>query len=257
MDLFKQEEPSRRPLAVRLEYAGWFVLPGTLFLCIRILYEETIMTVSRGHQMVGFSLVHTMPLLFVAGMLSFVGANLWVGAVAICIAFRKQKPMGTQLIQLILLISCLGLLYVPYSFWESLLATSIGANRHTGGRLLIDAAADGNIGTVQALLAQGYMINLSDSSGRKPLVAAGNRGEADMVLFLIQHGATWDSDEAFSIDTALMHGDPDTKLIIDALLQYPGSACERNDRGETAMQIASRTGHHEVAEFISNSYPCH
>jgi hypothetical protein len=257
MNLFKQEDPSRRRLPVRLEYAGWFVLPGTLFLCARILYEETIMTVSRGPQMVGFSLVHAMPLLFVAGMLSFVGANLWVGAAAICIAFRKQRPMGMQLIQLILLIISLGLLYIPYSFWESLLATSIGANRHNGDSLLIDTAADGNIGTVQALLAQGYMINFSDSLGRKPLVAAGNQGQADMVLFLIQHGATWDSDEAFSIDTALMRRNPDTKLMIDALLQYPGSACERNDRGETAVQIASRTGHHEVAEFISNTYPCH
>jgi hypothetical protein len=65
----------RQPTWLRI----WGILawPGALYLVLRIVWEETLLTWRQGPQMVGFSLAHTGPLIPLLLSLALAGSGWW------------------------------------------------------------------------------------------------------------------------------------------------------------------------------------
>jgi hypothetical protein len=70
----------------------WFCFfPLALPFALRIGWEKTVWTWSRGPQLVGFSLMHMHPLFAIAGMLFSLGVMIWLlAAIAYAIARRRK-----------------------------------------------------------------------------------------------------------------------------------------------------------------------
>jgi hypothetical protein len=71
-------------------------LPGLLF-AARIAWEKTVLTRARGPQMVGFSLMHIHPLLWIVGALCCNLLSLWLIPAAVYAVRRRQ---GVSLLDL-------------------------------------------------------------------------------------------------------------------------------------------------------------
>ena len=71
--------------------AWWFCSsPVAVLFAVRIMWEKTVWTWSRGPQMVGFSLMHVHPLFAIAGMLCCLALMIWLLlAVPFAVARRK------------------------------------------------------------------------------------------------------------------------------------------------------------------------
>jgi hypothetical protein len=73
--------PARIGLPNWARAAGWFLFAGELLFVGRIVFESTILTCNNGPQMVGFSVLHQTPGLFLVGLVCFFsGFALAVGS---------------------------------------------------------------------------------------------------------------------------------------------------------------------------------
>ncbi len=89
-------------------FASWFriwglcSLPGTWILALRLVWEATVLTATRGGQMVGFSLAHS-PAMIPLGLSAFLAAAwLLAGLVWLAVsAWRRRGPFLGDLIQVL------------------------------------------------------------------------------------------------------------------------------------------------------------
>jgi len=91
-------------------------LPGAVALALRLVYEQTFMTWHQGEQMVGFSLMHIFPFLFLwllLAPLALVSVVIW-GVIVQARGFQVKKQTWLAATALCIFT---GLLFVPYSFW--------------------------------------------------------------------------------------------------------------------------------------------
>ena len=104
-------------------------------------------------------------------------------------------------------------------------------NKREATRLLIPAAAAGNLFDVQAALDAGANVNAKDRSGATPLHWAVERDDLDIVKLLLTHGA--------DADVANRQTDNHTPLTLALAL-----ACQHTDIAKLLLEKATkRQGH--------------
>jgi len=147
---------------------------------------------------------------------------------------------------------------------------------------LCDAAADGELGNVERLLAHGAEVNAKNSSGMTPLHLAAGNGHKDVAELLLAHGAEVNAKDNFGntplhcatipetgvMQLLLAHGaDVNAKEIYGftplhyqalcgredsakVLLSHGADVNAKNKEGRTPLDCATDYGHVHVVELL-------
>jgi uncharacterized protein len=122
---------------------------------------------------------------------------------------------------------------------------------------LTAAAFNGNEQLVDLLLAEGAATDATDRTGRSAIVYAAAKGFAGIVGALLDHSVAVDARDAHQL-TPLMWAAGHTADVparaglatIELLLARDAAPDLADDRGRTALMIASEAGHAEIAALL-------
>jgi uncharacterized protein len=122
---------------------------------------------------------------------------------------------------------------------------------------LTAAAFNGNDQLVNVLLAEGAAAEATDRTGRSAIVYAAAKGFTGIVGALLDHGVAVDSRDAHQL-TPLMWAAGHAADVparaglatIELLLARDAELDLADDRGRTALMIASEAGHAEIAALL-------
>ena len=184
-------EARRRP-ELLVNTARWLVklgrlaLPGTVFLALDLVYEQTLLTWSNG-EMVGFAVSHFIgPLL----LLSVVMPYAFLLGVCLLVLLRwlqhRQLPPIPRALMLTLSMS-LCVTYVPYRVWKHTTITLKGPGPKAA-QSPVYAAHDGDRHTVELLLIHAVPVDI-DNRGSTALNGACAGGQVEIARFLLSRGA--------------------------------------------------------------------
>ncbi len=192
MSQMQQDVPPRLPLAITL--LGWVALPGAVAAAARLFYEQGILTWQQGPQMVGFSLVHIYPGLFIFMIGSVLLAHVYLILAFAAVIWRAARKMSTSWInwlQIALAIVCIGVFYIPYSAWQVAVIKFGGSNGNAGEYMCL-ASGQGQKHIVEAVLEEGISPDTKNPDGQTALDAACAANKTEMVAYLLSKGANRD-----------------------------------------------------------------
>lgn len=106
------------------------------------------------------------------------------------------------------------------------------------------AISNGNLEIVKLVLNAGADPN--NGGVYDPLLSAVSGGDMDMVIMLLENGATTSSDWT-PLMVAARKGDID---MIQFFVALDSNVNQTNDYGETALEIAASNGHQEVFDYL-------
>jgi uncharacterized protein len=125
------------------------------------------------------------------------------------------------------------------------------AEVESGPTRLIRAAHKGDLRTVRLLLNSGSDVNARDADGRVPLMFAVINRHAEVVRELLENGADVNAqapDGATPLLSAVSCGDQE---IVKTLLDHGADvSASYSSSGETALMLAHRNHHEEVASLL-------
>ena len=196
--------------------AGLLCVLPTVFLAGRLVWEQTALSVLRGPQMVGFSLVHSGlgVLLLLAPLAGIVWALAAVIAAVRTKSFRPARVglLGAYCLSILLII-------VPYGFWQRLLVKTHARGAHAG-EYVSYAAATGDLATVRSFLEAGVPVNVRDEqNGATPLHGAAVQGQTSMIDYLLSKGADVNALNAYGdspVQNAISTNHPDAAKLLEA-----------------------------------------
>lgn len=117
---------------------------------------------------------------------------------------------------------------------------------------LVDAAGDGDVDRIKALLQKGADPNALAMDGWTALTMASREGHVEAVNLLLHSGAKIDLPEGGG-NTALYWAAFDDRRDVIKLLIAEGADINKNSKsngGETPLRVAIRLDHPEAAELL-------
>jgi hypothetical protein len=167
---------------------GFFLVFGSGALAARLIWEMTVWSWERGPQMVGFRLVHSggaillfFPILLICWLLITV---LYLARQA----WRNRKVSRACLIAMALSVIVLGVQELSYGFWLRLFVERLVKGPYAGD-FLVQAAAVGDLATVETFVAHGLSPNARNRRGQSALNGAGVGRSTRVIQYLISVGA--------------------------------------------------------------------
>ncbi len=232
-----------------------FVVFSAIFVG-RIVYEETLLTWTFGPQMIGFAMVHTMPLMILAGLIGLIGGLVWLLVSLVLIFGRKFRIPAIDWIPIVLLLLLGVMLFTPYETWEELMVRVLGPSRY-GGEFLVQASAEDKHRFVALLLRRGYDVNYEGKDGSTPLSGASVEGREEMVRFLLSKGADINRKGGLAGESALMAAAEMGHLgTVKLLLSNGAEPCALDKEGHSAEGLAREFHHREIADYLSSRFHC-
>jgi hypothetical protein len=224
----------------QLTWFGWLIVLPSLYFAAHIVWEQTVWTWDSGPQMVGFSLMHS----GIGGLLylALYSGIIWVVAVAI-FAWRSKTLGGSMMATLILAYALSwGMLAIPYGFWQRAFIDKL-VHRPDVGDFVSEAAAWGDIQTVQAFLSNGASVNvLTRRGGATPLHAAAVGGQPAVVEYLISRGA--------DVNAVNLYGNSPLANAIDARHNATATAEVLTRRGGKEIRGTKEQRDQVIAEEV-------
>lgn len=185
----------RLPLPIRMQVFGWAALVGALAWDLRLIYEQTILTWRNGPQMLGFAMAHLHPELLIVGVVSLIGAHIWI--VWFLVLWIRRLTRGRRMrpvawVQLGLIAFVTAMPYIPYSLWQIATLELAGPGRQSGAQLAVAASENQEL-FVRALLNHGVPVEGSTAWGGTALNMACQAEKLEMARYLIAKGAKIDA----------------------------------------------------------------
>ena len=170
---------------VMLTFAGLICVLFSAVLAARLVWEQTALTIREGPQMVGFSLMHTVPPLILAPF----AAALWALIVLAKSLHSRSWPGRFRLGLLGLYAAAVVFMSVPYGYWQRLNVRTLAHGAHVGD-FVCSAAATGDLATVKSFLAEGVPVDVrAEDDGSTPLDVAARAGETAVMEYFLARGA--------------------------------------------------------------------
>lgn len=164
---------------------------ATLFatvLTVRVVWEETFLTMRQGPQMIGFSLAHgSGAILFISPLILAVWLTVAVVVVLVAL-FRKRRVSTALWCCLGSAILVFGVISLQPVFYQWLFVGSFAKSIHAPD-LMVYAAGEGDARTVRRYLAAGVPIESHNYEGSTPAFAAARGGNTTILQMLTAQGA--------------------------------------------------------------------
>ena len=178
--------PNKDTHRVLLVFGVIAIFSAALF-AARITWEETLLTIARGPQMVGFAIAHIFPVAFLAPLaLTFWFAIAVIVMIASLIRRRRLSSLFWSTSAAAALV--LGLLFVPPEFWQWAFIGSFAKSAHATDIMTTDAA-EGYTRTVRGYLNHGVPVDARNYDGSTAACAAAVGGSVDVLQLLASKGA--------------------------------------------------------------------
>jgi hypothetical protein len=216
----------------------------------RIVWEETVLSWREGPQMIGFSFLHGVGVLF---LLCWAAAHLlMVGVLLRVLWSRAMEPHHRKRL------AVLGLCFVPVTVplwipgaaYLRVVFAVWGPGRYAR-KHLIDAAALGELGLVKYLLSAGAAADAEGHDMSSALNAAAIGGSAPVIEYLLKEGADPNRRGGTSGRPPLMDAAEMNRVdAVKALLRGGADPALQDGHGETALGIAVRLHHTEVVDLL-------
>jgi len=162
------------------------VLTGVL--AVRMVWEETSLTIQEGPQMVGFSLAHGPGAVLLFTPIILV---IWIATALVVLLIsllRKKKLSRWFWISLGSAIAVIGILSIPAVFWQWLMIGSFAKSPHAADLMVYDAA-EGDALTVRGYLAHGVPLTATNYEGSTATFGAAAGGSLAVIEMLTSRGA--------------------------------------------------------------------
>jgi ankyrin repeat protein len=104
---------------------------------------------------------------------------------------------------------------------------------------LCDAAADGELGNVERLLAHGAEVNAKNSSGMTPLHLAAGNGHKDVAELLLAHGAEVNAKNSSGMTPLHLAAGNGHKDVAELLLAHGAEVNAKDNFGNTPLHCAT------------------
>lgn len=119
---------------------------------------------------------------------------------------------------------------------------------------LMIAADEGKENLAKLLVEYGADVNAKDIVGDTALMWAANGGHLNVVEFLVEHGANVNAAATGHIcagSTALIYASEKGHVnVVKYLIKHGANINAKNKNGDTALSIAEKNGHTEVARIL-------
>ncbi len=125
-----------------------------------------------------------------------------------------------------------------------------GRGRAAAGNLVVDAAKEGDILAVRALIAKRANVNEPARDGSTPLLWAVYHSNLEMTRALIAAGAAINVQNRYGISPLLQASRTADTPIIQALLDAGADLARANNDGETPLMAASRAGRIDAVRLL-------
>ncbi len=135
--------------------------------------------------------------------------------------------------------------------WWSVAALAAGAWQAAGAASPVaDAASVGDLDQVNALIAGGQDVNISQPDGSTALLWAAYESNPEMVAALIEAGADPNAANEFGITPLLQASRIGDAAVIRTLLDAGAEIALTSPNGETALMAAARTGSADAVSLL-------
>ena len=119
---------------------------------------------------------------------------------------------------------------------------------------LMIAASEGKKELAKLLVQHGAEVNTKDHLGDTALMWAANGDHLNVVEFLVEHGANVNAATTGPISpgsTALMYASQKGYVnLVKYLIKHGAKINAKNTNGDTALSIAEKNGHMEIARIL-------
>ncbi|XP_049797371.1 ankyrin repeat domain-containing protein 17-like [Schistocerca nitens] len=127
-----------------------------------------------------------------------------------------------------------------------------GLTAEQKGRELIDAAKEGAISRLRALLAAGADVRARDSFRRDTALHwAARKGCLQAVVCLLSSGAEVDARNNWQSTPLLLAAQYGHTEVVSRLLEAGADKGARDGDGDTPLYVASKCGHQEIVEMLT------
>ncbi|UCF15749.1 MAG: ankyrin repeat domain-containing protein, partial [Phycisphaerales bacterium] len=118
---------------------------------------------------------------------------------------------------------------------------------------LIQAAVDGDLDRVKALVADGENINSVNMMSMTPLVVAAWHDHMDVCEFLVEKGADLNAKDRSSRTALYFAVTNNNKELVELLVQKGADVNITTGRGDNAFSLAKKNGNTEIANFLAKN----
>lgn len=119
---------------------------------------------------------------------------------------------------------------------------------------LIDAAHEGDLSRVRALLAAGADVNSkSEDRGATALTYASSAGHVEMVRALIDAGANLNAKEDNGMTALMWASFAGRAEVVRVLIEAGANLNAKDNHGSTALTLASESGHNDVMQLLTSA----
>ncbi len=116
---------------------------------------------------------------------------------------------------------------------------------------LLEAARDGHVDEVEALLHDGAKVDARTDTFETPIIIATSTGQVQIVQILLRAGADVNTKEGANGETALMYAALRGNIpLVRVLLDAKARVNLKDDVGRTALHFAARDGKIEIMELL-------
>jgi len=208
----------------------------------------TWLTWKDGPQMIGFTMMHVFPWIYILGLLGWLGLAGWL-VVTIILRLRKFITLKIPDICLIgISIITLGALLIPETAWASVTDTILGLSPQADS-YIVYAARRGDAFAVQKLLERGVSANSVDETGCSVLGAAANLNKPELISLLLAHKA--DPNSTCAGQPAIMNATDKNDLAAIKLLVAAGADANKKSKdGFTAYDSALVSNRQEIIKLF-------
>jgi hypothetical protein len=249
-----QATEDRRNQMTWLLRVGWPLLLleacGTLY----VVLQSTVWTWRGGPQMIGFTLAHRWPMLFLLTLVVHVVAHVWLLAAAAVLAanLMTRRPVRHLAYAVLCGIVIVGLNYVPGTTWCYVTVQILGPGPR-GPTLLIYAAAQGDLRLCRLLMSRGVGVDARTEAGDAAILAAARSGRLAVLHFLMSSGADVNTVGSFGQTAIRGAAENGHTAVVRALLEKGADTSKVGPGGLTAIDVARRNGHHDIVAMLSRA----